>query len=240
MSLLGKLVDDIRTTVVGMIIASLIGGTFVAGCIATYRAMAKLRFSWWFGIGSFVISGLAILVLILISTRRSKQASQQSTAQGVSTALLGAPDFSTETEEFFRLSYNSPLALEVEKRIRSVAAKYQAKEREDFYLHFIGIGVVGYVHDQTWAYIFRSQFLMLMELNRRILTLPEARTYYDKAVGENPTVYSNYSFDQWLSFLKTQLLILQNPDNTIVITERGQDFLRYSTHWGRYADDRKF
>jgi len=55
-----------------------------------------------------------------------------------------------------------------------------------FYAKFIGVGVVAYCHDAAWAYIFRSQLLMLMELNGRngLIPVAHARIYYDQAAAK--------------------------------------------------------
>ncbi len=105
----------------------------------------------------------------------------------------------------------------------------------------IGIGLVGYLHDMTWVYIYKSQLLMLLELNRRNgwLPLADVKRYYDKAAAEHSTAYSDYSFEQWLEFMKSHELVIRHPSDMFEITIRGKDFLKYLTHWGRYADDRR-
>lgn len=82
---------------------------------------------------------------------------------------------------------------------------------------------------------------MLLDMNGKNgwIALSDAKNYYDKAAVEYPAIYSQYSFEQWTAFMKGQQLILQHPSNMLEITVRGKDFLKYLTHWGRYAEARR-
>jgi hypothetical protein len=82
--------------------------------------------------------------------------------------------------------------------------------------------------------------LALMEINRRIMPIAEVKAFYDKAAAEYPNRYTNYSFEQWMEFLKSNTLLIWHPTGMVEITVQGRDFLRYLAHWGRYPDDRKF
>jgi len=160
----------------------------------------------------------------------------QSLVPGIPTlsALQGeAPKITFDPNHWFRVAYYSPLTAEVENNIKIVAAKTQ--DTEGFYARFIGIGMIGYLHDITWAYIFRSQLLTIGEMNRRngYLPLSEARMYYDKAVVDYPTIYASYSFEQWLGYMEEQQLLIKHPSDMLAITHRGKDLLRYLAHWGR-------
>jgi len=79
-----------------------------------------------------------------------------------------------------------------------------------------------------------------MEINRRLLPIAEVKAFYDKAALETPVVYANYSFEQWMEFMKSQVLIIWHPSGMVEITIRGRDFLKYLTHAAHYPDDRKF
>jgi hypothetical protein len=178
-------------------------------------------------------------MLVLRSIKSSGKA--QSTVQSASNALVTARA-NFDATEFFRLAYYSPLTAEVEKNVRAAAVQNEPNDPEGFLVKLIGVGLVSYFHDLAWSYVYRSQILMLMELNRRGGWIPilEAKPYYDKAATDYPEVYSHYSFDLWLSFMKQQEWFVQHPSNMLEITVRGKDFLKYLTHWGRYADARKF
>jgi len=81
---------------------------------------------------------------------------------------------------------------------------------------------VAYCHDAAWAYIFRSQLLMLMELNGRngLIPLADARIYNDQAAAKYKVVYSKYSFAQWMAFVKFHQLLLHRPSDMLEITIR--------------------
>jgi hypothetical protein len=181
---------------------------------------------------------LALLVAIGNYVRR-RQEQQQSTGQANLKALIAAP-LNFDATEHFRRAHTSSLTDGVEKNIKIAAAQNQPEDREGFLAKLIGIGIVSYWFDISWAYIFKIQLLLLMELNRNMLPLKMVKPFYDKAAAEYPDNYKDYSFEAWLRFLKTQVLVIQQADDTVAITERGQDFLKYLVHWGRYVDSRKF
>jgi len=152
-------------------------------------------------------------------------------------ALQGqAPQVNFNAHEWFRAAYYSPLTAEIENNIKIAANNNQPTDREGFYARLIGVGMIAYFHDMTWAYIFKSQLVMLAELNRWVMiSASDAKAFYDKAVMEYPKIYANYSFDQWLNFMKAEQLLIQHPSNMLEITHRGKDLLKYLAHWGRDA-----
>src|SRR5712692_10470988 len=168
----------------------------------------------------------SFVVFDLVARNRGGKGRAPNTAQTATNALMGASG-NFDATLYFQQSYASPLQPEAENNIRTAATQNQPIDREGFYVKLIAIGVISYVYDMAWAYIFRSQLLLLMELNRKILLLAEVRTHYDKAASDTPTVYANYSFGQWMDFLKSHLLLLQHPNGMVEITVRGRDFLKY-------------
>jgi hypothetical protein len=186
----------------------------------------------------FFLSSVAF-VWIARSGRGSQQ--QKSLLQDKNTvSSLVAPKLNFDATNFFRQAYYSPLQAEVETNIRAAAAENQPNDREGFFVKFIGVGLISYTYDMIWTSIYRSQLLMLLELNRKqgLLPLAEVKTYYAKAALEYPTFYGNYSFDEWMAFMKSNGLVLRHPSDMVEITLRGKDFLRYLVHWGRYQDQR--
>lgn len=105
---------------------------------------------------------------------------------------------------------------------------------------FLAVIIINSLYDNAWLTIYRSQVLMLTELNRGLLRREQVKTYYDDAARSNPQLYANYSFDQWLGYLRGQVLLLEHPGQTFEITVRGKDFLKYMVHRGLTADARKF
>jgi hypothetical protein len=180
----------------------------------------------------------AVLFLLLWWQEKRKTAIQGPAAQGASSALLNSSTFNAT--EFFATAYTSMMHQDIQNNVRTAAQLNNPNDREAFYLKLIAIGLPQFTYEVTWANIFRSQILALMEINRRLVPIAEVKAFYDKAAVENPSLYANYSFDQWMEFLKSHVLIIWHPSGMVEITVRGKDFLKYLTHWGRYPDDRKF
>lgn len=87
--------------------------------------------------------------------------------------------------------------------------------------------------ENTFSLIYGSQIVALQDLNsvpgRRA---EEARGFYERGVKASPELYQNYSFDQWLGFMKSKGLINQDGD-VVGITDAGRDFLRYMVQTGK-------
>jgi hypothetical protein len=230
----------------------------VVAAIASWKTVKKLlsyipQISHdWASIISWFVASLILLGLVVWNQKRSQQktASPQlnQPVQETGSTLIPAtsaifpgigPNF--DAKEFFKVAYYSTVTAEVEKNIRTAASQKQPDDREGFLARFIGVGVVEYLHDSTWYTIFKSQFMMLSEMNSKNgwMPLSDAKNFYDKASAEYPSIYSNYSFEQWIIYMKGQQLILQHPSNMLEITVRGKDFLKYLTHWGRSIDGHK-
>ncbi len=215
------------------IIAALGGGKVF---VAVLTLFTKIPPIWMTPI--WLLSSAAIL-WILLKLLKPKPAQLQSTVQSGS-IIPKQPAVDFDATEYFRTAYYSPLTAEVEKNIRLAATQNQPNDREGFFAKVIGVGLISYLHDITWAYIYKSQILMLMELNRRngIMPLADAKVYYNKATVDYPLIYSHYLFDQWMSFMKAHQLLIHHPSDMLEVTVRGKDFLKYLTHWGLYPDAR--
>jgi hypothetical protein len=85
-----------------------------------------------------------------------------------------------------------------------------------------------------------GQLLLLQELNRRQLSLEQAKQqFYDVAVAQNPASYRTYSFKQWVKYLQNQFLIAQQG-NMMGLSVRARDFLKFLVHTRRSREDRAF
>ena len=76
---------------------------------------------------------------------------------------------------------------------------------------------------------------MLLELNRKqgLLPLAEVKTYLRlKAALEYPPSYGNYSFDEWMAFMKSNGLVLSTPATWSKLRCAAKTF--FEVHWGRY------
>jgi len=231
--------DDIRGSLLWQIILWVAGGGFATVIAAVVRSYRQSPFNWSVLLAVFLISALLLAVVTLLAGRN--RPSPQSTVQSAPIIPVQPTTTPFDPKEFFRTAYTSSLTDEAEKNIRLAASVHYPNDREGFLARMIGIGAASYLYDLCWANIYRSQVLMLTELNRRngLMPLADAKPFYDRAVVEYAHYYTNYSFDRWLAFVKGQGLILQHPSDMLEITVRGKDFLKYLTHWGRDASDRR-
>jgi hypothetical protein len=155
-------------------------------------------------------------------------------------ALLGQnPDITFNAKQFFALAHYSPITAEIEKNIKIIAQQNSPHDTEAFYARFIGVGLVAYQHDMAWFTIYGSQLAALAELNSRgLIPVGDLKKHYDKAVLNNPNQYSNYSFDQWMGFMKYRMLIASYPSQMVELSFNGKDFLKYLAHVGRDANEK--
>jgi hypothetical protein len=201
----------------------------------------------WITIGLGYGIGVALLVIATVLITRSyfsEQSGRAVPAQASGTVPPGIPTLSAllgqnSTVEFnakqhFALAYYSPITAEVEKNIKIVAQKDYPNDKEAFYARFIGTGLIVYQYDWTWFMIYGSQLLALTELNSRgMIPIADLQKHYDAAVVEYPKTYEKYSFEQWIDFMKTRLLVSTYPSQMIELSWGGKDFLRYLAHCGR-------
>jgi hypothetical protein len=145
--------------------------------------------------------------------------------------IANEPTFNVDV--FLKNLYQSPLEVGFELGIRGWLDKLPGKQREESLIMLARRGLVSYVYELAWWLIFGSQMAALTELNNRVIRKEEIKLkYYDKAIPQDPKFYAKYPFEQWLNYLKFHVFILELPGNTIGITERGRDFLKYLVHVG--------
>lgn len=244
---------DIRGNLIWQILVWVFGGGMITA-VATFIQFARHHeLTWNMAILVFVISTLGLAVAFLLASQRTKsdplrEATQSvasgqlsQIAQGTPGLLPGEQPVDFDAMQFFKTAYQSGWTADVEKRIK-VAANQNSKiyAPEDFYAKLIGIGLISYKHDITWAYIWKSQLLMLAELAKRgFLTISQTRKFYDQGVRDYPMNYVNYSFQQWLSFVETEGFFLRRPADVLEITMAGRDFLGYLAFRGWQFDQRK-
>lgn len=199
----------------------------------------------WASIIALASAALILFELIKLQERRAiRQAPVQAeTAQisssaptttfpALSSLIPGLPKPTFDAEAFFKASYFSPLTAEAQKNVQIMANEKQPEDPANFLARFIGVGLVSYLHQHAWFTIFKSQILLLQDLNRRNVPIADAKGYYDKAVLERPSFYTGYSFEQWILYMTQEQLVLRHPSDMLEITFKGKDFLKYLTHWG--------
>ncbi len=188
---------------------------------------------------AFVLS-IVIFITLNRRLRKSQQEAPNSSSTQVATNALANTPKKFDAPAFFSRSYISQMQAETEQNMRTAAMENQPDNREGFYVKLLAVGLTAYLFDIAWAYIYGSQILLLMELNRQVLSIAQVKVYYDNAAKADPAIYANYSFDAWMNFMKSHILLIHHQSGMVEITVRGKDFLKYLTHWGRYPNERKF
>lgn len=225
----------------GYLLVQLLGSGFVGKTVQALLMTYTHLSSAWITPLWLLASASMMALLVFIGNRLSKRSGQgMILSQTEQARYLVASPSAFDADSFFLRSYYSPLQPEIETNVRAAAAKNQPNDREGFYVKLIGNGLIAYIYDILWLSIFKSQLLALLELNRRngLMPLADFKPYYNQTATANPAFYANYSFDQWITFMKNEVLILKHPSDMVEITVRGKDFLKYLLHWGREPDQR--
>jgi hypothetical protein len=216
-----------RGQILYQIFAAVGVGTILRALLLIYTRMNPL---WvtpvWL---ASAVGALAVIVL------GSKKLNKRLVPQAAGQTAIATTNNNFDATIFFRQSYYSPLQPEAEANIRQAALQNQPNDREGFYVKMIAVGGIAYGYDTIWWTIYKSQLLALSDLNKNngVLPIAKIKSYYDHAALEFPTQYSDYSFDQWLSYMQVNLLVIRHPSEMVEMTVRGKDFLKYLLHWAR-------
>lgn len=91
---------------------------------------------------------------------------------------------------------------------------------------------IAYSFSETYRIIWGSQLSLLDYLNtQKPQPAVALRGFYNLGATQYQLYYTAYSFEQWLGFLKDQLLTREDA-GLIGITVRGREFLTYLTNSG--------
>lgn len=207
----------------------------------------------WISIGVGYGVGLTLLISAAVTIIRSYLPDEVESSAIVPTqapgivpgvpslsALLGQhPNIEFDTKQFFAKAYYSPVTAELENNIKVIAQQSSPADKEAFYARFVGVGAVAYQHDVTWYTIYGSQMKALADLNfRGLIPIDDLKKHYEKAAEDYPKTYENYTFDQWLKYMKERMLIVTYPSGMVEVSFNGQDFLKYLAHFGRSIDSK--
>jgi hypothetical protein len=84
-------------------------------------------------------------------------------------------------------------------------------------------------YERLYRVIWQSQMNLLWVANITTGTdVKRAKEFYDKGAANAPTVYADYSFDQWLGFVVDATgLLTKDAEGRLKTSEKGQLFLEY-------------
>lgn len=107
------------------------------------------------------------------------------------------------------------------------------KEKTELLINYsIALYIIKH-YEMIYNSIFGSQLMILQQLNTFAYEDNETlKRYYDYAVKSNPKFYDNYSFEEYIEFLYSFNLIMEE-DSRLRITILGIDFLKYITETGK-------
>jgi hypothetical protein len=220
--------------------------TFATGLALAGSAFGAQVSGWshWVTIGACYGVGIVVMLLstvLIAKSYFSSQSGNTTTASQTSGVIPGIPTLSAlleqnpsvefDAKKFFAQAYYSPITAEIEKNIKVIAQQNSPNDKEAFYARFIGIGAIAYQYDVSWFTIFGSQLRALEETNSRgLIPVTDLKKHYEKAVVDYPKTFEDYSFDQWLGFMKSRMLIAVYPSQMVELSWGGKDFLKYLAH----------
>jgi len=93
---------------------------------------------------------------------------------------------------------------------------------------------IAFSFEEIYRLIWGSQLNLLNYLNTRVDGEPVEvlRPFYTLAASQYPEAYGGYSFEAWLGFLRTHVLV-REVAGRLRVTARGREFLTYLTRMGR-------
>jgi len=103
-----------------------------------------------------------------------------------------------------------------------------AEKREKELFSYSKIALLVIIFGNIYNTIYGSQIRILQKLNSsNVENKDTIREYYDSAKKMFANVYSNYSYENYLSYLTISNLIVIEQDGKIIISDFGRDFLKY-------------
>ncbi len=118
---------------------------------------------------------------------------------------------------------------DMESMLRADLANIDPQRKESVLIRALAETRMTAGHEYTYNRIFGSQILALRQLNTVIhATVEDARIFFQPLPDRFPIIYKNYSFEQWLDFLRSSGLLIRDGQ-IIKITDIGRDFLIYIT-----------
>jgi len=180
-----------------------------------------------------LIFGVIVVILFKKPLSRLIDRTEKVSKEGI-LANKGQEQFSnmstSKVDEFLKV-YDNQLLVEIEKLLNTSLENLHprdATEREKFLLRNLSQVSITLLFEKTYYAIYKSQILALKYLNenRTNVKIEQIRPFYDSAAEKYSSYYNNYSFDSWLEFMITTILVKKNG-NEIGLTLRGKEFLKY-------------
>jgi hypothetical protein len=153
-----------------------------------------------------------------------------------SPARAGSREVAANPSAAYSLPSFREFVTEVEQRVERELPSYMTqigRSREDSLKHLAIDNMGALFLERTSRHLFGSQIdaINFLLANNGRSTIQNLRPLYASAASNFPTIYANYSFDQWLAFLTTWNLIRIDGDDA-VLTPAGKAIITYMQIWG--------
>lgn len=145
-----------------------------------------------------------------------------------------APDIIRRLEELRNVPL-TPIIQEQEQIIRADIDRLHLGQDElnDILIRHLAIVQLLYRAETIYRSIFGSQISILKSANTLgNRTRQQLMEFYEKAKEQFPQLYQTYSFDQYLHYITTQQLLVEETPGSFVITMAGKEFLKWITEMG--------
>jgi hypothetical protein len=145
---------------------------------------------------------------------------------------------SKTTSDLFEALPKTPAIEALEKEIRDfppIKNADSSSERDAVLFRLLAKASLNLQFEQADRSIWASQLALLAYLNskRQGESLPQLKNlFYDKAIAQFPNWYENYSFEDWLQFLKRNYLITSDAGKA-AISDAGIDYLTWRVQQAR-------
>ena len=139
-----------------------------------------------------------------------------------------------EEAELLIRQLDNELVRETEELIKTELGnkKLLGAEAVPVLIKYFAVVYIEYGFLNVYRIIWGSQINLLDYLNTQDGQTSEVlRIFYNLGVSQYSDMYKSYSYEQWLGFLKDQLL-LREDQGILRITVRGREFLLYMTRLG--------
>jgi|WetSurMetagenome_2_1015567.scaffolds.fasta_scaffold56119_2 hypothetical protein len=154
-----------------------------------------------------------------------------------STSELQKSDEKQSTAEELMRQFDSIVLLEQEKAIKSdldSRGTLEPAETIDVLIRHLATTQITLLFEYINTLIWGSQIALLNYLNSKPQgeIIAALRPFYDFAAQFHPDVFENYLFEQYMNFIVSHKLIVQQTERYF-ITNLGKEFLRYLVATGR-------
>ena len=213
-------------TCFGLVVA--LFAKFVHGVLA-------VRDSYFYG-GLFLLAcmGMAVFVRKFQRSDIRSSVSQQQSIEPVTPTLVNSPNITVQTITDAYNALDLQMTRETEAGLRNTLQTVAGQDREVVLIRALVATLVLYQMEEIWNTIYGSQISALHVLNTQTMKRVDLQPFYNFATVAWPAGYQLYSFDQWIGYMRDQLLLFENGDS-VGITVRGRAFLKMLVDTGRSA-----